>query len=76
MYIIFEYCGPAATSGNGVWQLAEDLRPKVSYNGNCTVVAENGTTNSVGLVIDTDGNIYHTSSTPRIRINGFACYDI
>lgn len=74
--IIFDWCGTAdAAQGFGFWQLAESYRPKAKYEGSCIGATNNGAVNNIGLVIDTAGNIYHTSSTGRRRVSGIVSFE-
>lgn len=76
MTIIFDWCGSGdATQGHGFWQLDESYRPKSQYNGSCVAATNIGQVDNVGLVIDTAGNIYHTSATGRRRVSGIVSFE-
>ena len=74
--IIFDWCGSGdATQNHGFWQLDESYRPKSQYNGSCIAVTSSGVSDNVGLVIDTAGNVYHTSGTARRRVSGIVSFE-
>lgn len=76
MTIIFDWCGSYdAQQGVGFWQLAAPYRPKEQYEGTCVAATNEGAVNNVGLVIDTAGNIYHTSSSGRRRVSGIVSFE-
>lgn len=77
MTIVFYYCGSSdATANHGFWQLDDAYRPKSQYSGTCIAVTSSGQSDNVGLTIDVNGNVYHTSSTPRKSIFGIVSYDL
>lgn len=76
MTIIFDWCGSTdATQNNGFWKLAESYRPKSQYSGSCIAATNTGQVDNVGLVIDTAGNVYHTSGTSRRRVSGIVSFE-
>ena len=77
MYIMFQWLNKTslATSGNAFWTLSEYYRPKSSYSGYCIAVSSAGAWDPVGLVIETDGSVYHTSSTSRCAILAIVAFE-
>lgn len=67
--------GEVAEQGQGFWQLAESYRPASDWTGTCIAFTKDGVQDVVGLNINSDGHIYHTSSTPRSTIIGLCVYD-
>ena len=67
--------GEVAEQGQGFWQLAESYRPASDWTGTCIAFTKDGVQDVIGLNINSDGHIYHTSSTPRSTIIGLCVYD-
>ena len=67
--------GEVAEQGQGFWQLAESYRPASEWSGTCIAFTKDGAQDVVGLNINSEGHIYHTSSVPRSTIIGLCVYD-
>ena len=76
-FLFFIWCDSnnLAAQNKGFWTIDEYFRPTSAVSGTCIAFTPDGTQNVVGLNINTNGEMYHTSSTARSMIIGLIRYD-